>query len=67
MIFCVSIFIFCLEPTVREQLDENDFRHCYGIFFESTILNLLDQATFKVLSQQLQDTLITGFETIHYS
>ena len=33
MIFCVSIFIFCLEPTIREQLDENDFRHCYGIFF----------------------------------
>ena len=50
MIFRVSIFIFCLEPTVREQLDENDFRHCYGIFFESTILNLLDQAMFKVLS-----------------
>ena len=33
MIFCVSFFIFCLEPTVREQLDEDDFRHCYGIFF----------------------------------
>ena len=57
MIFCVSIFIFRLEPTVREQLDENDFRRCYGIFFESTILKLLDQAMFKVLSQQLQDTL----------
>ena len=26
MIVCVSIFIFCLEPTVREQLDENDFQ-----------------------------------------
>ena len=33
MIFCVFIFIFCLEPTVREQLDENDFRHYYGICF----------------------------------
>ena len=42
MIFCVFIFIFRLEPTVREQLDENNFRHYYGIFFESTILNLLD-------------------------
>ena len=51
MKFCVFILIFCLEPTVREQLDENDFRRCYGIFFESTILKLLDQATFKVLSQ----------------
>ena len=53
MIFCVSIFIFCLEPTVSEQQDENDFRHCYGIFFESTILKLLDQAMFKFFSQQL--------------
>ena len=34
MIFCVSIFIFCLELTVREQLDENDFRHYYGIFLK---------------------------------
>ena len=40
MIFSVFIFIFCLEPTLREQLDENDFRHYY--FFESTILKLLD-------------------------
>ena len=67
MVFCVSIFIFRLEQTVREQLGENDFRHCYGIFFESTILKLLDQAMFKVLSQQLQDTLTTIFETIHYN
>ena len=42
MIFCVFTFIFRLEPTVRKQLDENNFRHYYGIFFESTILNLLD-------------------------
>ena len=63
MVFCVSIFIFRLEQTVREQLDENDFRHCYGIFFESTILKLLDQATFKVLSQQLQDTLTTAISS----
>ena len=60
MIFCVSIFIFRLEPTLRQQLDENNLRRCYGIFFESTILKLLDQATFKVLSQQLQDTLTTA-------
>ena len=44
MIFCVFIFIFCLEPTVREQLDENDFRHNYGNFFESAILKLLDRS-----------------------
>ena len=33
MVFCVSFFILFLEPTVREQLNENDFRHCYGFFF----------------------------------
>ena len=44
MIFCVFIFIFCLETTVREQLDENDFHHYYGNFFESTILKLLDHS-----------------------
>ena len=42
MIFCVVIFIFCLEPTVRQQLDEKDIRYHYGIYFESTILKLLD-------------------------
>ena len=67
MTFCVSIFIFCSEPALREQLDENDFRHCYGIFFESTILKLHDRAMFKVLLQKLQDTLTTAFETIHYN
>ena len=44
MIFCVFIFVFCLKPLVREQLDENDFRHYYGMFFESTILKLLDHS-----------------------
>ena len=48
MIFCVFIFIFRLEPTAREQVDENEFRRCYGVFFESTILKLLGQAMFKV-------------------
>ena len=67
MIFCVSIFIVRLEPTAREQLDENDFCHCYGISSESTILRLLDQVMFKVISQQLQDTLTAAFETPHYS
>ena len=27
-------FIFCLEPTVTEQLDENNFRHYFCIFFQ---------------------------------
>ena len=67
MIFCVYIFIFCLEPTVREQLDENKFCQCHGIFFESIFLKIYDQVMFKGLSQRLQDTLATTFETMHYS
>ena len=47
MIFCIFIFILCLEPTVTEQLNENDFRHYNGIFFESTILKLLDHSYFQ--------------------
>ena len=61
--YSVFIFIFRLEPTVREQLDENNFRHYYGIFFESTILNLLDHISefirnnYKTLWQRhLKDT-----------
>ena len=42
MTFCFFIFIFCLEPAVREQLDENNFREYYVIFFEGIILDLLD-------------------------
>ena len=34
MTFCVSFFVLCLEPTVREQLDESNFPHCYGIFWK---------------------------------
>ena len=67
MIFCVSFFILFLEPMEREQPDESNLPHCYGIFFESAIVKKLDQAMFIVLPQQLQDTLKTVFETIHYS
>ena len=42
MIFCVSIFAFCLEPIIKEQLDEKDFRHYFDDFFESTIPKVLD-------------------------
>ena len=48
MIFCAFIFIFCLEPPVREQLDENDFCHYYSVFFESTILKLLDHSYVQI-------------------
>ena len=62
MIFCVFIFIFCLEPTEREQLDENDFRHYYGNFSEAPFWKYLITAMFKVLSKQLRGTLTTAFE-----
>ena len=44
---------------VSEQLDENDFRHYYGIFFESTILKLLDdsyvQTSFATIAGQFDN------------
>ena len=67
MIFYVFILIFCLELTVREQLDENEFHHYYGILFESTILKLLDHSYVKVLLQQLGGTLTMEFKTTPYS
>ena len=66
MIFCVSIFIFCLEPTVRKQLDENDFRHCYVIFWEVLFWNYLIKPcskffrnNYKTLWQQYLKRYIT--------
>ena len=37
-----SFFLFvCLEPNaVKGYLDENNFRHCYGSFFESVVLKV---------------------------
>ena len=39
-LFLYFIFIFYLEPTVREQPDGNDSRQYYDNFFESDILKL---------------------------
>ena len=34
MVFRLFIFVFLFRNNViREQLDENDFRRCYGKFF----------------------------------
>ena len=59
IIFCVSILIFWLEPTLTEQVNENDFPHYYGIFFESSILKLLDhsyiQSSFATITKHFDN------------
>ena len=59
MIFCVLILISCLEPTVKEQLDENDFRQYYGNFFKNTILKRPDhtyvQRSFTTITRQFDE------------
>ena len=62
MIFRVFILIFCLEPTVREQLDQNDFRHYYGNFLESTILKLPDYIYVENSFATITSPLTTAFE-----
>ena len=61
MIFCVLILFFCLEPMVREQVDQNDFRH-YGIFLKVSFRNYLITAMFKVLLQILGRTFATDLK-----
>ena len=61
MIFCVFILIFCLELTVREQLDGNDFCHYYGNFLESTILKLPDhsyvESSFATITRHFENDI----------
>ena len=38
--FVFSFLFFCLETTVKKLLDENDFRHGFGNYFESAILKV---------------------------
>ena len=60
--YYVFIFIFCLERTVREQLDKNVFCHIMVIFSKVPFWNYLITAMFKVLLQQLRGTLTAAFE-----
>ena len=59
MMFCVSFFIFCFEPTVTEKLDENNFHHYYGSLFNSTILKLIDhsyvQSSFTTITKHFDN------------
>ena len=57
--YSVFSFLFCLELTVREQLDESDFRHYYGIFFEGTMVKLLGhsyvQSSFATITRHFDN------------
>ena len=48
---------------IREELDENNFRHYYGIFFGSTISKLLDQnnvqSSFATITRHLDNDIWT--------
>ena len=46
MIFCFH-FNFCLEVTLSEQLNENDFRHYHGIFFRKCHSGTIWSAMFS--------------------
>ena len=60
--YSVFLFLFfCLEPTVREQMNENNFRH-YGNFFESTILRLHDHNYVQSSLAAIRDSLTAAFE-----
>ena len=62
MIFRVFIFIFLFRTNDKKgHLNENDFRHCYGIFFRKWHSErYLITVMFKVPSQQLRGTLTTA-------
>ena len=67
MIFCVFIFIFCLEPTVREQLDENDFCHCYVIFSKLPSWKYLIKPCSNFFRNNCKRLWQRHFEAIHYN
>ena len=67
MIFCFN-FYFSFRTTSKRTARWKRFPSLlWYFFFESTILKLPDQAMFKMLLQQLQNTLTTAFDAINYS
>ena len=58
----VFSFLFLFRNNViREQLDENNFRHCYVFFPKVSFRKYLITAMFKVLYQQLRGNFATAF------
>ena len=61
-ILCFHFYFLFRNNGIREQLDQNDFRRCYGNFFPKVpFWKYLITTMFKVISQQLQDALATAF------
>ena len=61
MIFCVSSFILFLEATVREQLNGNDFGHCYDFFFRKyrpeTAWSSYVQSSFAAITGHFENAI----------
>ena len=57
---CFHFYFLFRTNGKREQLHENDFRHCYGDFLP--FWKFLITAMFKVLPQQSRGTSTTAFE-----
>ena len=67
-IFFVYIFIFRLEPTVREQLDENNFPSLLWYFFSKVpFWNYLTKPCSKFFCNNYKTLWQRHFEAIHYS
>ena len=62
--FSLFFFFFLKKNNGKiEQLDENNFRRCYGNFFlKVSFQKYLITAMFKVLFQQLRSTLTMAYE-----
>ena len=54
---CFHFYFLFRNNVKREQLDENNFHHCYGNFFSKVSF-----WKYKVLSQRLRGILATAFE-----
>ena len=63
MIFCAFIFIFCLEPTVREQLMRTTSVTIIVFFFESTNLKLLDHSYVQISFAAIRKNFDKGILT----
>ena len=57
---CFYFYFLFRSNDIKEQLDENNFRRCYGKLFSK--VSFRKYLMLDVLSQQLQDNLTKAFE-----